>query len=792
VLPRFLVISALVLLAAGRFSHAADDSLADTLKQLDASVLPAGDEKAKQLATMLGDDIRARRSAANQRETKLWREIKNRTDWERFRDVRLQALRDSLGIPLATPKDLKVQVTGSHDGDGYRVENIVFESRPGLLVTANLYSPKQPGKSMPGFVICPSHHNPKTQSELQDMGMSWAHLGCVVIVPDTLGHGERRQHPFRTAADYAGKFAVGRQDYHFRYNVGMQLHLVGESLIGWIVWDLERCVDVLLTRPGVDKERIVLLGAVAGGGDPAAVAGALDPRIRVVGPFNFGGPQPETIFPLPDDADAAFNYAGGGSWESTRNLRRSASDGFMPWVIVGAAAPRPLMYAHEFAWDQDRDPVWKRLQTIYGFYDVGDNLSSCKGKGKVSGPAGPENTHCNNIGLVHRQGMYPAFNRWLKMEFATDKEYRERHKPEELLCLTPEIEKARPSKAVHELATALAAERGAAFRERLSTLKPEERRQRLCQEWARLLGNVEPGAPKVTVQNKQKAGTLAVERVLLETEPRLAIPLLVLLPELPAKGRLPVVVAVAQEGKQAFLKQRSAALAELLRGGAAVCLVDVRGTGETKPGDGRGRQSAATSLSSSELMLGSTVLGARLRDLRSVLKYLRDRKDLDSSRIAVWGESFAPVNAMERDIRVPLDAEKQPDQAEPLGGLLALFVALYEPEVRAVSVQGGLSGFSSVLQSQFCYVPHDVIVPGALTLGDLQDVTATLAPRPVRLEALVDGVNRRLSTEELARAYAGAQTAYREAAAQARLVLEAGGQADTRRAEWLLAQLKSR
>ena len=37
-------------------------------------------------------------------------------------------------------------------------------------------------------------------------------------------------------------------------------------------------------------------------------------------PFNFGGPQPETQFPLPADAELSFNYAGGGSWESTRNL----------------------------------------------------------------------------------------------------------------------------------------------------------------------------------------------------------------------------------------------------------------------------------------------------------------------------------------------------------------------------------------------------------------------------------------------------------------------------------------
>ncbi len=118
----------------------------------------------------------------------------------------------------------------------------------------------------------------------------------------------------RSRADqYPKPYKVGRQDYFFRYNLGMQLQLAGESLIGWFAWDLMRGVDLLLGRPGIDAKRIILLGAVAGGGDPAAVAGALDDRIACVAPFNFGGPQPETAYPLPADAD--FNFSGGGSFE---------------------------------------------------------------------------------------------------------------------------------------------------------------------------------------------------------------------------------------------------------------------------------------------------------------------------------------------------------------------------------------------------------------------------------------------------------------------------------------------
>jgi hypothetical protein len=224
-----------------------------------------------------------------------------------------------------------------------------------------------------------------------------------------------------------------------------------------------------------------------------------------------------------------------------------------------------------------------------------------------------------------------------------------------------------------------------------------------------------------------------------------------------------------------------------------VCLPDLRGTGETRPGDGRGRQSAATAISSTELMLGQTLLGERLRDLRLVLKYLRDwsghEQKLDARRIALWGDSLAPVNAADRDLKVPLDADKQPDLAEPLGGLLALFGALFEDDVKAVYVRGGLDGYRSVLNSQFVYVPHDIIVPGALTAGDLCDVAAALYPRPLRLEALVDGQNRRAKAAALDKTYAPARVAYGDGKPQSALRLSEEPSSPADAARWLLDNL---
>jgi len=731
-----LAVVLVVLLVSPGQPTAADPT--DQLRNLDVNFHSADSPQAKELRQMLHIDQRERRAAFIRAESERWRGIQSRADWEKFRDERIAALRRSLGTFPEPAKQPTVVVTGTVKGNGYRIDNLVYVSRPGLLVTANLYAPEKLAPSMPGILIVHSHHNPKTQGELQDMGILWAKAGCYVLVPDMLGHGERRQHPFADAQSYPLPYRVGREDYHFRYNLSMQLDLVGESLMGWMVNDLMRGVDVLLARPGIDKERILLLGSVAGGGDPAAVTAALDPRIACVVPFNFGGPQPETRFPLPPDADDTFNYAGSGSWESTRNLRGSASGGYMPWVICASVAPRKLIHAHEFAWDKERDPVWRRYQKVFGFYQAADALAFTHGRGTLSGKP-PEATHCNNIGAEHRKMIYPAFQTWFGIP-APEKENTDRHKPEELRCLTPEVVKQLGGKSLAELLSALARERG------MKTTPDDALRA-----WRTALQlDADPPKPTLLESRATDVGPHKVERILLRVEREVVVPLVLFVPE-KAKRQddgCPVVLAVCQEGKQRFVREHADAIVRLLDANVAVCAIDVRGVGETAvAGDSRGRTSSSSSLSSTEQMLGGTLLACRLRDLLAVHAYLKARKDVNASRCAVWGDSFAPPNDPADPIAVPWSADKLPRQAEPLGSLLALFSTLALPEVKAVYAHGGLGSYASALENPYLRVQHDVILPGALHGGDLGRLAAAACP-PLWLEGLVDVRNRPLSQKE--------------------------------------------
>jgi len=725
-----------------------DTPLTAAIRKLDLRVISDADAAAEARGSARRDASQ-RLKAANRTNSAEWYEINSRDAWEALRDEKLDRLRQSLTLGEFPTEPKNVVTHRTIAGDGYAIENVTFESRPGIVVTANLYRPLQPpAQKMPGILIVHSHHAPKTQGELQVMGMTFARQGATVLVMDQLGHGERRTHTFGVEGRYEGSYRPSRQDYYFRYNTAVQLSLAGESLMGHMVGDLMCGATLVAGRPGVDPNKLILMGAVAGGGDPAGVTGALDRRFAAVVPFNFGGYEPEDKFPLPDDAEQTFNYSGGGDWESTRNLRLSARDGFAPWLVIGSAAPRALVYAHEFRWDEPRDPVWKRLRTIYGFYGADDRLSSAFGSGTVRGKT-VEDTHCTNIGSVHRKQLYPDFERWFGLP-APQAEFTETRPSEELLS-GAEIP------PLHKYVRALVDERLTAARAERASMPIRKYRETLQAELKRLLGTIDPGDFRELASRRETVDGLELERVLLEIPEQGAsihLPLVILRrPEaanrLPADGCGPrVVVALAQGGKQAWISRRPEQIAAWLDAGNVVVLPDLRGTGETSDGDGRGRSSGATGLSSTEQMLGETVLGRHVRDVRTVLKYLRGRPKLVDSVISLVGDGLVSPGGAQFVAAAPLDAEKLPAGSEPLGALVALAVGLFDDSIALVVAGGGPTSFTSILDEPYFYYPHDGVVPGILARVDLADlVIAQIAE--VQLADCRDGANRPASPTNL-------------------------------------------
>jgi len=344
---------------------------------------------------------------------------------------------------------------------------------------------------------------------------------------------------------------------------------------------------------------------------------------------------------------------------------------------------------------------------------------------------------------------------------------------------------------VYELASEVGRAKLAAARTQLERLSLRERREWLRTKWAAALGDIEPNRrSEAELKWTKPLPDAKVEAITLGIKKDILVPLLLLRPTTAAGGRPPVVVALSEGGKELFLANRNRQIEDLLKKGVAVCLPDVRGVGETKPDSRRDPDSSENMQANNELMLGETLLGRRLKDLRSVFAYLDSRQDLDSQRIGVWGDSFVSANPLHLSLDELPQWQVGPDierQAEPLGGLLAVLSGLYEDRVRAVAVQNGLVSYLSILDDRFVYVPLDIIIPSILEVGDLPDIAAALAPRPLLLEGLVDGRNRSLPEDLLRQQLEPLLGAYKKAGGTPPTIR--AKQADESLAGWFLSHL---
>jgi len=196
------------------------------------------------------------------------------------------------GLPQRTP--LNVRVTGTLEREGYRVERVIFESRPRYYVTGNVYVPRNGSGPYPA-VLAPVGHwgMGKTFDEYQRLGIYLARRGYIVLVYDVAGQGERREYfnPVlgRALIDPGGSHWFVTLEHGY---AGAQAILTGGNYASYLVWDGIRGLDYLSERKDVDKERLACTGT-SGGGLQAELLSAIDERIKVSIPVCYGGCNPD-------------------------------------------------------------------------------------------------------------------------------------------------------------------------------------------------------------------------------------------------------------------------------------------------------------------------------------------------------------------------------------------------------------------------------------------------------------------------------------------------------------------
>lgn len=223
----------------------------------------------------------AQARAIETREDERRTRLATRADAEAYIASVRERIRQAFGPePERTP--LEPRITGVVERDAYRIEKVIFESRPGLLVTANLYVPRtpSPGKR-PGVVASCGHSaNGKAGETYQAFAQTLAKLGFVTLIFDPLGQGERLQY---VDEQWKPRRGIGVAEHLY---CGNQQFLVGEFFGAWRAWDGIRALDYLLTRPEVDERQVGITGN-SGGGTMTTWLTGLDSRWAMSAPGCF-------------------------------------------------------------------------------------------------------------------------------------------------------------------------------------------------------------------------------------------------------------------------------------------------------------------------------------------------------------------------------------------------------------------------------------------------------------------------------------------------------------------------
>ncbi|MHB1081513.1 MAG: alpha/beta hydrolase family protein [Prosthecobacter sp.] len=218
--------------------------------------------------------------AAEQRGNARREALKTKADAEAYVKSVQERIRECFG-PLPEKTPLNAKVTKTLERDGYRIENIVFESRPGYMVTGNLYLPTNSKGKVPGVIgVCGHSLNGKAAEAYQSFAQGLARQGQACFLIDPVGQGER----FQYLNEKLGSRLGGGTTEHNQ--MGAPQALVGEFLGTWFAWDGIRALDYLITRPEIDTKHLGITGNSGGGTQTTWLCG-LEPRFTMGAPSCF-------------------------------------------------------------------------------------------------------------------------------------------------------------------------------------------------------------------------------------------------------------------------------------------------------------------------------------------------------------------------------------------------------------------------------------------------------------------------------------------------------------------------
>jgi dienelactone hydrolase len=605
--------------------------------------------------------------------------LKTRADAE----AHVRELRRKIGLcfgPFPEKTPLQARTAGVVERDRYRIEKVIFESRPGFLVTGNLYVPK--GRlPAPGVIgTCGHTTTGKAGETYQSFAQGLARLGYVCFLIDPIGQGERLQY---AGVEASPKIGPGTGEH---LHGGNQQFLVGEFLGSWRAWDAIRALDYLLTRPEVDKKHIGLTGN-SGGGTMTTWLCGLDSRWTMAAPGCF-----VTTFRRNAENELAA--------DTEQCPPRALALGLDHADFIAAMAPKPVILLgkeKDYFDARGLEEAYARLQKLYTLLGARENI------GLHIGPGYHGYTQEN------REAMYRWFNHITGVSNAQREPDLALEKDEALLCApdgqvsklgsTPlyTFTKAK-SEALAKKRKALSGEALAQAVTRTLRLRP----RRGVPDYRILRPVAGRGFPK------KNFATYAVE-----TEPGIHAvvyrlsddPLL----SRPPRGSKRAILYVPHVSADAELRDEPF-LADLMRAepDSAFFTCDPRGIGESRPDTG-GADSFRKPYGSDyfyaihSIMLDRPYAGQRTHDVLSALDFLQ-------------AQGHSEIHLA----------------AKGWGAIPAAFAAMLFPGVVQVTLKNALTSFAAVAESAVYRWPLALLVTGVLEQFDLPDCYQALASKALR------------------------------------------------------------
>jgi len=620
---------------------------------------------------------------------------------ERNRFVREKVWEMLGGRPERTPLD--AVVVRSEQRRGYRVENVMYQSRPNFWVTGNLYIPE--GRGPFPAVLSPCGHYPlaRMYPHYQFVYMGLARAGFVVLAYDPIGQGERRQY-------WSPETGPEIDDSIYEHSMpGQVLLLMGENLTQYRVWDGIRGIDYLLTRPEVDREKIGCAGH-SGGGTLTLFISVADERVKCA-VVNEGGTSHRWPVTVPLWGRMPIS-------DVEQNIFPSAIHGADLCDLHEAIAPRPLLamienYSPRF--NQAADHIRERYKQL----GVPDKFGTVEAV----------DPHAWTVKL--RLAATDWLSRWFYGRPGPEREPEFAAEDPKTLYCTPNgsIRDTHRGDTIFTL-----------IQKKAEALPPPGATVDTIRKLIRFRRSDVPLEVRVIATTPRKG--YQVEKVEFVSEPGIVIPAWVFVPE-QRRDTQRVMLYASESGKERDGMELGR-YERLALDGRLVISVDVRGIGETRPphtGLTGGPQEfrhlfdVETSMTYMAWYMDESLLGMRVQDVvRSV--------------------DFALTRGSQVDL-----------VGQGAGAVWALYAAALDSRIASVTAEHSLASYRHLARSDRYLHNAGIFVRDALRHFDLPQVAAQIAPRPLTLVAPVDAMKRPLTPEAAKENYRATEEAYGRAGA---------------------------